>query len=358
MVVADSGVATAGGVTLFLHSSASPDSQRILTYSDGGFYMSRLRPGTYWLRVSHAALEALGAKSHPDSALFTISTSDPEPVLELPPIHLALPPRAVTQVAIVAKKCPNPPPGVPLDAEGCPIIFRTRTITLRGVNFDLDKSTLTPASLEALTPLAASIASDTSLRIEVAGYTDATGTRDHNLRLSQARAESVRQFFITHGVDSVQLVARGYGPDQPVATNLTDAGRALNRRTELHRLDHAPAPDEYTVQVQRVNTEPAATALVARLTKAGFEARIVDLRGAWSVRVGRFPTRAAATAMLRKITARRFRGATVTVAEPLGTAGATEVRITEPAAASKPQTTPPVTPPSQPATPPPSAAKR
>lgn len=317
-IVADSGIGTTAGVTITLTERATGQSQTALTYSDGEFYVSRLPAGDYELTVSSRALDALHAVSVPDRVRFAIAASDSQPVLDLPPIHLRPPALPTKEVAIVAKRCANPPAGVPIDSLGCPIIFKaTRTITLRGVNFETDKANLTPASLEILKPIAEAIASDTSLRIEVAGHTDATGSRTHNRALSQARADSVRAYFIATGVSADRMVARGYGPDQPVATNRTAAGRALNRRTELRRLDHPPPPDEYAVQVAGALSGKAGERLAERLRARGFEPRIVtDGTTLFAVRVGRVPTRASAAALLRRLRARGFRG-TVVTAEPV-----------------------------------------
>jgi OOP family OmpA-OmpF porin len=66
---------------------------------------------------------------------------------------------------------------------------------------------------------------------EIRGYTDNLGSANANLRISQARAESVRQFMITHyGIVPDRVTARGYGPADPVASNATESGRRQNRR--------------------------------------------------------------------------------------------------------------------------------
>lgn len=72
--------------------------------------------------------------------------------------------------------------------------------------------------------------------VEIGGHTDSTGSAAGNLALSQARAAAVRQYLIDAGIPAARLTAVGYGPDQPVATNDTDEGRALNRRIEFRLL--------------------------------------------------------------------------------------------------------------------------
>ena len=76
------------------------------------------------------------------------------------------------------------------------------------------------------------------LKVEVQGYTDSTGSVAYNMRLSRRRAEAVRGFLIGDGVDPAQMRARGYGPHDPVASNRTAEGRALNRRVVLEVLSN------------------------------------------------------------------------------------------------------------------------
>ncbi len=71
------------------------------------------------------------------------------------------------------------------------------------------------------------------IRLEIGGHTDNRGAHDYNVQLSQDRAEAVRRFLIERGVEASRLQAKGYGPDQPIDTNDTAAGRQKNRRTEF-----------------------------------------------------------------------------------------------------------------------------
>lgn len=70
--------------------------------------------------------------------------------------------------------------------------------------------------------------------IEVVGYTDSTGSYDHNMQLSQRRADSVANYLKAQGVNSARIAARGAGPNQPVASNNTAEGRSANRRVEIN----------------------------------------------------------------------------------------------------------------------------
>src|SRR2546421_12612767 len=135
-------------------------------------------------------------------------------------------------------KCPNTPHGTRVDASGCPILFtpeRTPVI-LRGVIFETGKSALKPESFTVLDIVAQSLQANPDIRIEIAGYTDNTGAAATNARLSQARAEAVRAYLATRGVAPNRMTAKGYGPANPIAANPTAAGRAQNRRGELHQL--------------------------------------------------------------------------------------------------------------------------
>jgi outer membrane protein OmpA-like peptidoglycan-associated protein len=141
-----------------------------------------------------------------------------------------------------ADRCPNTTPGRQVDAVGCPVLFAveegvTRALVLQGVNFATGSARLTPTSHSVLNEVAASLVANSDVRIEVAGHTDITGRRRTNVELSLRRAESVRQYLAQQGVALDRMVARGYGPDQPIATNSTRSGRAQNRRVELRRIE-------------------------------------------------------------------------------------------------------------------------
>lgn len=136
-------------------------------------------------------------------------------------------------------RCPDTSPGARVDASGCAIVFEAeqRTLVLEGVNFAVNRAVLTDTSHAILDRVAASLRDLPEVRVEVGGHTDSTGSRALNQRLSQARAEAVRDYLISRGVAADRLEARGYGPDEPVATNRTAEGRAQNRRVELKRID-------------------------------------------------------------------------------------------------------------------------
>lgn len=144
-------------------------------------------------------------------------------------------------------QCPGTPPNTPVDTKGCVVLFREEraptpgapprpTLILSGVTFELGRSALKPESYAQLDLVAGSLVANPEVRIEIAGYTDSTGSALVNTRLSNARALAVRAYLARKGVAPLRMVAKGYGPASPVAPNNTAAGRAQNRRVELHKL--------------------------------------------------------------------------------------------------------------------------
>lgn len=133
-----------------------------------------------------------------------------------------------------ADRCPNTPAGTKVDAVGCPALFeKGATLVLEGVYFETGKAVLKPESQAVLDRVAESLKGNPEVKVEISGHTDNTGSKATNTRLSAARANAVRDFLISKGVDAGRMTAKGYGPDKPVADNKTVAGRAANRRVEL-----------------------------------------------------------------------------------------------------------------------------
>ncbi len=106
-------------------------------------------------------------------------------------------------------------------------------VALYGVLFDFNKATLQVASDGPLGQVAALMAADPSLKIEVQGHTDNVGGDDYNQKLSDARSNSVMTWLTQHGVAAVRMTAKGYGKTRPIADNNTDEGRMKNRRVEI-----------------------------------------------------------------------------------------------------------------------------
>ena len=166
-------------------------------------------------------------------------------------------------------KCPNTPAGVKVDAQGCPLdsdgdgvpdyLDKCPTVpaatadgcpppapaaapepppppaklVLEGVNFDNDSAKLRYDADEILDKAAATLKEWGDVKVEVAGYTDSNNSDAYNLELSNRRANAVRDYLISKGIDASRLTAKGYGETNPIADNDTEEGRAKNRRVEL-----------------------------------------------------------------------------------------------------------------------------
>lgn len=107
---------------------------------------------------------------------------------------------------------------------------------LDGVFFDTNSATLTHESYNRLDRVVEYMRHKPDARIRIAGHTDNVGDAGQNRRLSERRAESVRQYLITQGIDGTRIEAVGYGDQQPVGSNDTEEGRQRNRRIEAIEL--------------------------------------------------------------------------------------------------------------------------
>jgi outer membrane protein OmpA-like peptidoglycan-associated protein len=111
---------------------------------------------------------------------------------------------------------------------------RGTVITLSGsVLFPTNKSDLLPSALERLNQVADAVKEQPDREITVFGHTDAQGADDYNVRLSERRAQSVREYLVSRGVDSAKIRAVGKGKAEPIADNKSAEGRANNRRVEI-----------------------------------------------------------------------------------------------------------------------------
>ncbi|MFO7684629.1 MAG: OmpA family protein [Desulfobacterales bacterium] len=123
-------------------------------------------------------------------------------------------------------KCPNTPKGATVNADGC--------WAYQGeVLFDVNSAAVKPAAFPILDEAATVLRKNPDLNVEIQGFADSTGPAEFNLVLSQKRADSVMGYLIDKGIDPGRLTARGYGEENPVASNDTPEGRAQNRRVEF-----------------------------------------------------------------------------------------------------------------------------
>ena len=162
-------------------------------------------------------------------------------------------------------KCPDTPTGVAVDATGCPIDTdgdgvpdyqdrcpnRPGPATNKGcpemkveekkrlqeatkfIQFEFDKAALKPSSYPTLNGLVQILNDYPDYFLGISAHADSRGDDNYNLRLSDERAASARTYMLSKGIPADRIVSHGYGETKPIATNATDAGRALNRRVEF-----------------------------------------------------------------------------------------------------------------------------
>ena len=145
-------------------------------------------------------------------------------------------------------KCAGTAANTVVDGAGCPLVapkpvIREKVIitesdrkvvseAIRDLEFDLGKSTIKSTSYTTLNRVAALLV-EKNFSLKLAGHTDNTGSMALNLGLSKDRAEAVKSYLVSQGANPSRIEATGYGPNQPIATNKTAAGRQKNRRVEF-----------------------------------------------------------------------------------------------------------------------------
>ena len=127
-------------------------------------------------------------------------------------------------------RCPDTPRSQAVDQWGCPDIL----LTMTGVNFKFDRSDILPESETILNQGVDSLKKAGAVDVRVVGHTDSVGSDAYNQKLSERRANSVRDYLISLGISGSRLTTDGKGESQPVDTNNTDEGRYQNRRVEFH----------------------------------------------------------------------------------------------------------------------------
>lgn len=113
------------------------------------------------------------------------------------------------------------------------VSLEEKSVKLNNIYFDFDKFELKQESFSELERVYRFLYDNPSVRVEISAHTDAVGSDEYNLELSQRRAESVVNYLISKGINTDRLIAKGYGESVPVADNNTDEGKAANRRVEM-----------------------------------------------------------------------------------------------------------------------------
>jgi outer membrane protein OmpA-like peptidoglycan-associated protein len=130
--------------------------------------------------------------------------------------------------------CPNTAAGMKVDEKGCVV---PETVTLKNVHFDLESYRLTGDGFILLRAVGAAMKADPSMRLEISGHADSSGSSRYNQRLSARRAEVVRDFLNYLGIEERRMVVKAWGETRPIADNASEEGRAYNRRVEFRRLE-------------------------------------------------------------------------------------------------------------------------
>ena len=148
-------------------------------------------------------------------SLFTVK-QDPMPVMEV--------------------RADRPPPGPDR------VVLTASSIEIKDkVQFATGKAEILPASFSLLDDVAKVFNENGQIEVvQIEGHTDSTGTAAVNRKLSQQRAESVMKYLADKGVAKKRMVAKGFGPDKPIADNNDDAGREQNRRVEFNIIKQGP----------------------------------------------------------------------------------------------------------------------
>jgi outer membrane protein OmpA-like peptidoglycan-associated protein len=159
-------------------------------------------------------------------------------------------------------KCPTEPETKNgyQDDDGCPdevpATVKKFTGVVKGINFRRNSADIKASSFPLLKEAVSVFKEYPALRVEISGHTSDEGKRDFNMKLSRKRAEAVKLFLVSAGVDENRVGTKGYGPDKPIADNETKEGKEKNRRIEFRLLgteekvqtqpepeDINPAPD-------------------------------------------------------------------------------------------------------------------
>ncbi len=143
--------------------------------------------------------------------------------------------------------CPDRPGAPDLNPKknGCPSLAkveRGQIVILQQVNFATAKDVILPSSRPVLEAVARILEASKEIRhLSIQGHTDSIGKPEANRNLSENRAKSVKAWLVKHGIAADRLESHGFGQTRPIAVNLTDRGRAANRRVEFHILEQAAA---------------------------------------------------------------------------------------------------------------------
>jgi len=148
--------------------------------------------------------------------------------------------KKVVQQAPVDTTKPAPPPPIPpvrVDTvkPAPPAPVAPPNYNFANIQFEFDSGILKTESYPVLDRAAAEMKKDPAVKFALSGYASAEGTPEHNVTLSQDRANAVKAYLVNSGVSIDRFTAKGYGEANPMADNTTEEGRILNRRVEIKK---------------------------------------------------------------------------------------------------------------------------
>jgi outer membrane protein OmpA-like peptidoglycan-associated protein len=142
----------------------------------------------------------------------------------------------VLECPTAVDKCPDQPAQTP---DGCPqkyklvVVTKTKIEIKQTIYFDFNRAKIKPVSFPLLNEVAQALKDNPTIKVRIEGHTDSRGRDSFNLKLSDWRSKSVREYLIKRGISPDRMTAKGYGETVPIADNRSEAGRAENRRVEF-----------------------------------------------------------------------------------------------------------------------------
>lgn len=221
------------------------------SYAHAGVEIALGKRGTSQLQ-NYSAIAAIREESKAESAELrnALSTSEQNRMRDEQMYAKDMGDDDMDGVANKFDKCPGTPANTVVDGSGCPLVVqapvtkvtekiyvtaedkRVVADAIRDLEFDLGKATIREHSYPTLNKVAALLVAK-NFSLKLAGHTDNTGSMALNLSLSKDRAEAIKAYLVGQGANASRIEATGYGPNQPIATNKTAAGRQKNRRVEF-----------------------------------------------------------------------------------------------------------------------------
>ncbi len=153
-------------------------------------------------------------------------------------ICLALLAVCLIGLSFIDKETPSVKEEIPIAKASMPlydILMKDGKIITNDIHFDYDNATIRPSSMAIIRSIAEMMEEHPDVRLSVEGHTDSSGSSSYNQKLSNVRAIAVRDALVSLKVDPSRLSAKGFGEDQPISSNKTESGKALNRRVEFVR---------------------------------------------------------------------------------------------------------------------------